>query len=344
MIGTDILAGVATAGLGDLLNYFGHYTKGDGMQATNAAINAQERVMDNVQTRIPSLMGILNYNAMGQTGAEAKLGANKALGAWGNSAQGMNAYNRSQQDADTLRAMATTQGNLALENSQKQSGKLVNQAISSMVAGGASPAAIAAAGGKLAGAMGDNNSQMLQGLAQSNASNISQAANIQNATNQSLLADKQMEFNKVVPYLNQRESLPGVLGNMVNAAAPVAALAGDQNKKQTGNMFGGISAMLGKAGTTLIGEGLFGDTNPKQTIATGNGIDNGKIDLMPTSPRPLETPAFAPTFSAPLSSEITYRKIWNDDPLGGKSVERYIGSDGKEYKPGSLPIGAKFIN
>lgn len=249
--GSDALWG--SGGVGDYIN-----------KSTDATINAQNKMFDNLQARIPGLMNQLNYNAMGQTGQSAALGAQNALDKWTNSAQGVSTANRLTSDADALRSVANTQGTLALGQNQQQAGQLVNDTVRSLTNSGASPAAVAAAAGKIAGAMGQNNQNLLAQSAGALSQNLGAAANLTSQAQQGLLQDKAMEYKKVEPFLNQRESATQMLGMMANAAGDAlrpALGAGAQGFSQgiqplLGNQLGGLTTALGVGGGELLRGGF----------------------------------------------------------------------------------------
>lgn len=270
-----LLGGAALSLGGDLIEQAGASLFGgsnsfkDPNFMLNQAKNAQQQAMNDATAKIPMLMNQMNSNAMGQTGAAARLGAKTALDNWGNTAGAQQTANAMQRDAGALRDLGNTQGNLALGQSQMQGNKLIDQSLNALRATGGSAKSIAAGAAKVAGALGDNNQQLLQQAAQTSAQGLGQAANIQGQAQNTLLQDKEMQYKKVTPYLNQMGDVTGALrgitdagqgafGSTLNAINANAAQNQAANQQAT-SKFAGLGAFLGNSGKMVRNKNIYQD-------------------------------------------------------------------------------------
>ena len=256
---------------GDLLSSFGSQLgqRLFGQDLAQASQDARMQGMQDVSSMIPSLMGNLNYNPMGQTGQEAKFGAQTALDSWQNTATGLANYNRQLQDASTARNLADVQGTAALEQASRAQGDLQDATTQALLTSGATPASAAAAAGQIA-RQGATNTQNLFGqMAGAASQGAAQAAGITGAAQQGLLADKQMEFEKVRPFLNQMQNI----GSVMPALTQSASMTQDANIAAP-NLFGATSKLLGKTGTSAAGTSMLGDLFDNDQTADAAGLSN----------------------------------------------------------------------
>ncbi len=241
---------------------------GAGSNPYEASLKAQEQL----QKKIPGLMNTLNYNAMGQSGDKARMGAQIALEDWGNTNKATNAAAAMDSDANKLRTLGLSTGQQVIQNQQSQNRANTSSIIEALRNTGASPGAIASVAAKMGTSVGDSNQQLMASAMGAVSGNLAQASNL-NAQAQSVLnADKQTEYNKVTPYLNQMQSLEGALGQINNAGTGAAQSMSVSQDTTTRNQkkgeFQGIQALLGKfasdAGEYGMYKELFGQPKPAQ--------------------------------------------------------------------------------
>ncbi len=245
---------------------------GAGSNPYEASLKAQEQL----QKKIPGLMNTLNYNAMGQSGDKARMGAQIALDNWGNTNKATNAAAAMDSDANKLRTLGLSTGQQVVNNQQSQNRANTSSIMEAMRNTGASPGAIASVAGKMGNAVGDSNQQLMASAMGAVSGNLAQASGL-NAQAQSVLnADKQMQYNKVTPYLNQMQNLEGALSGINNAGTGAAQSLATSKDVTTRNQkkgeFMGVQTLLGKfatdAGEYGMYEDLFGQPTPKKPPIT----------------------------------------------------------------------------
>jgi len=259
-----ILGGAGLSLAGDLIEQAGAKWLGGGNSfkdpnfMLNQAQQAQQKAQGDALAMIPTLQNQMNSNAMGQTGAAARLGAKTALDGWGNTSGAVQTANTMNRDAGSLRDLGNTQGNLAVSQSQIQGNKLIDGTLNSLRATGGSAKSIAAGAARVAGALGSNSNQLLTNAATTSQQSLTQAANIAGQAQNTLAEDKKLEFEKVTPYLNQMGDVTGALRGITDAgnsayggtlnAINANAANGLAAQKQATSMFAGTGAFLGRSG------------------------------------------------------------------------------------------------
>lgn len=243
-----------------------------GVGANSNPYEASLKAQEQLQKKIPGLMNTLNYNAMGQSGDKARMGAQIALDNWGNTNKATNAAAAMDSDANKLRTLGLSTGQQVVNNQQSQNRANTSSIMEAMRNTGASPGAIASVAGKMGNAVGDSNQQLMASAMGAVSGNLAQASGI-NAQAQSVLnADKQMQYNKVTPYLNQMQNLEGALSGINNAGTGAAQSLATSKDVTTRNQkkgeFMGVQTLLGKfatdAGEYGMYEDLFGQPTPKK--------------------------------------------------------------------------------
>lgn len=246
------------------------------------------------KAEIPGLMGQLNTNAAGQSGEAARQGFQNALGNLTNSAQAVNDASAMRQDADSLRNMGSTQGQLAMRSGQQTGAR----AISAMVEGmrnSRNPGAAAAAANSMAQNLGQSNTQMMQQAMSQGSQNLAQAGQMQGSSNNVLQSDLQNRNDIFVkPFYNSMQDIGNVMMG-VNNAGNIAATTQSSTtmEQQKPGYMQGMQNLLGKlggdAGAVGLYKGLF-DKDPDKIVgdkvpivdSSGNVVDSpGRIT--PTS-------------------------------------------------------------
>lgn len=218
---------------------------GSKTNAYEASLLAQEQM----QKKIPGLMGQLNYNAAGQSGEAARQGFQNALGNLTNSAQAVNDASAMRQDADSLRNMGSTQGQLAMRSGQQTGAR----AISAMVEGmrnSRNPAMAAAAANNLSQGLGQNNTQMMQQSMAQGSQNLAQAGQMQGSSNNILQSDLQNRNDIFVkPFYNSMQDLGSAMGNITGAGT---AASNNMSTSKTTSMQTDTRA-LGETTQSILG-------------------------------------------------------------------------------------------
>jgi hypothetical protein len=250
-------ASLVSQGVGGLLGALGPslgktFGLGDAMQgATN---QATDDTIAKGEASAQRLMGQMNWNAMGQTGASARLGAANALGSdWrlGTTA-GRRALLSGYDAQKQLAGVGAQQTGLANQLAQQQMGRLTNTMGAQARASGAPLAALSKIAREGGGALSDALSKNLISNAGILSQNIGAGNQALQQGTQTRAADvAQMYQTDVVPFLNKHDpgAVAGLAGNLVNAGVNAGQTAG-QTMAMT-NPLAGVSAGLGQLGTQL---------------------------------------------------------------------------------------------